>query len=352
MKKFILSLLLVMTGIGMTATEYGYRVEKIWDNGMYCAFTSLIKYKGYYYCTFREGKSHIFDEKGKAEGQIRIIRSKNLKKWESVLLTGEAGKDLRDPKLSITPDGRLMVSIGVSVYVGRVYKEQYSCTFFSTDGTHYTKPQRCQISGSDKHKGDWIWRVTWHGGTGYAVNYYTIDKEKFKTQLLGTTDGVNFKVISEFDIPGFPNEGTIRFYPDGRMAVMIRRDGRDCSTYWAVSPAPYTQWEWYEMPFFIGGPDFQIVNDRLMVAGGRSNQNPDWCTTCIYSGSPDNADLHPTFTLPSGGDTSYPGILVEKDEIIVSYYSGHETKRPSIYLARIPLKNFDWGFERTDVKYE
>ena len=42
-------------------------------------------------------------------------------------------------------------------------------------------------------------------------------------------------------------------------------------------------------------------------------------------------------TLPSGGDTSYPGLLVVGDKLWVSYYSTHETPKASIYLAKIPI---------------
>ena len=38
--------------------------------------------------------------------------------------------------------------------------------------------------------------------------------------------------------------------------------------------------------------------------------------------------------LPSGGDTSYPGIARDGDSVMVSYYSSHEG-RTSIYLARL-----------------
>ena len=41
--------------------------------------------------------------------------------------------------------------------------------------------------------------------------------------------------------------------------------------------------------------------------------------------------------LPSGGDTSYPGIIKVGDELWVSYYSTHETGNASVYLAKIPL---------------
>ena len=342
-KKLLFTFLLVLCCMGAAGKEYSYRVEKIWDNGLYNAFTSLIKYKGYYYCSFREAKGHVFDEEtGKAEGKVRIIRSRNLKKWESVLLAGEADKDFRDPKLSITPDGRLMVSIGISIYVNRECKSQYSCSLFSSDGQHFTQPQRCRIMGNEDHQNDWIWRVTWQGDTGYTVNYYLRKDNTRGMTLLSTKDGLTFQPLAEFQIPGFPNEATVRFHPDGRMAVMVRRDGAQNSTYWALSQPPFTQWEWKEIPFFVGGPDFQFLNEKCMVAGGRSLQNPGWCTTGIYAGNPETGRLHPLFTLPSGGDTSYPGILVEDKEVLVSYYAGHETHWPCIYLARIPLKNFDW----------
>lgn len=47
-----------------------YSVKKIWDNDSHTAFTSIIKYKGKYYCSFREGASHIFDKNGNAEGKV------------------------------------------------------------------------------------------------------------------------------------------------------------------------------------------------------------------------------------------------------------------------------------------
>jgi len=42
-------------------------------------------------------------------------------------------------------------------------------------------------------------------------------------------------------------------------------------------------------------------------------------------------------TLPSGGDTSYPGLLWHEERLWVSYYSSHEGKT-SIYLAVLGAK--------------
>ena len=40
--------------------------------------------------------------------------------------------------------------------------------------------------------------------------------------------------------------------------------------------------------------------------------------------------------LPSGGDTSYPGLVWHNDLLYMSYYSSHEGKT-SIYLAKIKI---------------
>ena len=117
MKHIIIFLTCLIAGChNLFSQDINYSVEKIWDNGKHCAFTSLIKYKGNYYCSFREGESHIFDSKGEANGKVRILQSPDGNRWESVALIGKQGFDLRDPKLSITPDGRLMVIIGGSIY--------------------------------------------------------------------------------------------------------------------------------------------------------------------------------------------------------------------------------------------
>jgi len=41
--------------------------------------------------------------------------------------------------------------------------------------------------------------------------------------------------------------------------------------------------------------------------------------------------------LPSGGDTSYPGLVIYDGKLWYSYYSSHEGKT-SIYLVTIPLR--------------
>ena len=100
-------------------------VERIWDEG-YSAFPSIVRYRGAMYVCFREGVSHIFDENGIAAGKTRILRSRDGRHWKSVALLSKEGYDLRDPKLSVTPDGRLMVMQGGSVYVDKKLVDRVS----------------------------------------------------------------------------------------------------------------------------------------------------------------------------------------------------------------------------------
>ena len=341
-RRIFILLTALFLGIGIQAQEkVQFSVQKIWDNGTYNAFTSLCKFKGRYYVAFREGRGHVFDENGKAEGKIRILSSRNGRKWTSVLLVGEEGKDYRDPKLAVTPDGRLSLSIGVSVYVDQQFVTQSPYVSFSADGRTFTAPQTCTVEDSQDHQYDWVWRTTWHQGTGYAVDYYTRKDGTRGLALMQTKDALHYSLLTELQGPDYANETTIRFLSDGRMAMMVRRDGGDCMGYWAVSPAPYTQWDWKRMPMRLGGPDFLMLSDEKVVATSRCHHIPGWATTSVYTGDAATGRFRQRLVLPSGGDTSYCGMLVENDELWVSYYSGHETHWPCIYLARIPLESLE-----------
>ena len=332
--------------IAMTAAAIGtprvmaqnvrYDVRKIWDNGSHCAFTSLIRFKGQYYCSFREGETHIFNSHGNAEGKIRILTSRDGKRWKALPLIGKQGYDLRDPKLSITPDGRLMVIIGGSIYRNRQIVGRIPQVLFSEDGRTFTPPEPIELDSAASSGTDWLWRVTWNGDTGYGVNYAMRPDGDADIHLVSTKDGIHYDLVATLPVDGFPNETTLRMLPDGRMAMLVRRDKGDAMGYWGVSEAPFTDWKFKRMEFRVGGPDFLPLDDGNIILGSRSYYIPSHNKTALYRGSADG-DFQEVLLLPSGGDTSYTGLLVEGDTLWVSYYSSHETPNASVYLARIPL---------------
>src|SRR5262245_55870358 len=105
-------------------------VTRIWDRAPHNAFTDLIRWHGKWYCAFREADAHVG-----GDGRLRVLESADGKAWEPVGLVQEDGIDLRDPKLSVTPDDRLMIVAGGSVYQGaKTLKGRQPRVAFSKDG--------------------------------------------------------------------------------------------------------------------------------------------------------------------------------------------------------------------------
>lgn len=304
-------------------------IRKIWDQAPHSAFTDLIRFQDKWFCTFREGTAHVG-----GDGRLRVLVSPDGATWTSAALLAEKGVDLRDPKLSITPDGRLMIVAGGSVYEGRRLVGRQPRVAFSKDGIAWTPTHRVL------REGDWLWRVTWHDGRAYGTSYRLVELDKTKNPkdqdwtlaLYSSPDGLHYDRITDLAVPDNPNETTLRFLPDGTMMALVRREGGNRRGWIGVSRKPYTQWTWHETKHRLGGPNFIVLPDDSIWAAGRSHVGD--VKTVLARMSPESYE--PVLTLPSGGDCSYPGLAWHEGLLWMSYYSSHEGKS-SIYLARIRL---------------
>jgi hypothetical protein len=314
-------------------------VTKVWDQGRHNAFTDLIRFGGRWYCTFREGDAHVG-----GDGKLRVLSSTDGTRWESVALVAETGIDLRDPKLSVTPDGRLMVVAGGSVYQGTRLLGRQPRVAFSKDGKEWTPTKR--VLG----EGEWLWRVTWHDGKCYGVSYDASQRDTeeakdaaktgkaepgpadWKLKLWVGPDGERFDLVTHLDVPGHPNETTLRFTPTGGMVALVRREGGSQKGWVGTSTAPYKEWTWKELPARVGGPNFLLAPDGPAVAAVRLYDGKVRTAVCLLD--PSGGKLDEALTLPSGGDTSYAGLVWHDGLLWVSYYSSHEGKS-AVYLARV-----------------
>lgn len=314
-------------------------VKKIWEEAEFNGLTDLIFFKGCWYCVFRESNTH---QNGK-NGTIRIIESRDGDEWKSVASFSEVGIDLRDPKLSETPDGHLMLLAGGSVYEKQKGKEDRYVTrqprvAFSLDAKNWT-PLKLIL---EPH--EWLWRVTWHQGKAYGVSYRLSDpqnlKRKWFVTLFESDDGIDYKKIVQWPITHNPNEATLRFLPSGEMIALVRREKRwSAGAYIGISKPPYKKWKWSETKHYFGGPNFLIFPDESMIAGGRLLlKSPYGFQMKTIVAKMDLEKLTPLLVLPSGGDTSYPGMVLKEDCLWVSYYSSHEGKT-AVYLAKIAIKS-------------
>jgi hypothetical protein len=321
-------------------------VKKIWDTAPHNAFTSLTKFEDEWFLTFRESTSHVPG----TDGAIRVLVSKDAGTWESAALITETGVDLRDPKFCSTPDGRLMLTIGGSIYDGvsapgakRKRTGARTRTSFSSDGRTWTAPlPACE-------EGQWLWRVTPRPAGGppfdppglpfplYGVAYSTESDHKFDLSLWSSSDGTAFSLITALN-PGrdlVPNETTLRFSDDGRMMALVRCERRGSNSFFGVSSPPYKDWSWTDTGHIIHGPDFLRLKDGRMYYSGRDYVDGKPNTTVGILTATGQA--MPMIVLRGGGDCSYPGLAEGPDgQLFVSYYSSHEGKT-AIYFARIKV---------------
>lgn len=322
--KAILTAVLIGAALAAGAAEPELiSVRKIWDSGGHNAFTDLIRFQDRWFCSFREAAAHVG-----GDGKVRIIESSDGEAWETAAVLAETGIDLRDPKLSITPAGRLMVVAGGSVYNGtKKLQGRQPRVAFSADGHDWSPPRRVLAEG------DWLWRVTWYKGQAYGVSYHAAIQANPERalQLYRSTDGLDWKPVAALDISGFPNETTLRFLRSGEAVMLVRREQEDQGGWIGSSRAPYTNWSFQSTTVRVGGPNFIELPNGSLVAGSRDHSQGKVKLSLFRM---TRGNLTPVLTLPSGGDCSYPGLVWHDGMLWVSYYSSHERKT-SIYLAKV-----------------
>lgn len=295
--------------------------EKIWDRAPHNAFTDLVRWRDKFYCAFREGQGHAGDV-----GKLRVVQSLDGTDWESVVALEMGDFDLRDAALSVTPDDRLMVLGGAQKNIDG---QRATGTFvsFSSDGQTFTAPKLVIPPGR------WLWRVTWHGPQAYGVSYGTNEGRPYSA-LLATADGESYAVIADKLLgEGWPTEARVRFTDDGTCWCLHRRDGSDGNTaYLGRAEPPYTDWHWKDTGVRFGGPNLLQLPNGDWIGVGRLYDGG--ARTSVVRVDGEAGTISELLRLPSGGDTSYPGLVWHDGLLWVSYYASHEGKT-SIYLAKL-----------------
>jgi hypothetical protein len=307
-------------------------VKKIWDGAPHNAFTDMTRFHDKWFCTFREAEGHR-----RGNGSIRVITSTDGEQWDSAALLSEEGVDLRDPKFSVMPDGRLLMAFGGSVYEHNAPKERQPRVAFSKDGRTWTAPQRVL------EKDDWLWRVTWHKGRAYGITYNVAGSlsptNEWTVRLVESKDGIAWRLVSKLAVTARPNEATVRFLANDDCVALVRREGLasdpDKEAWIGISRPPYKDWHWHSAGMQVGGPNFIVLPSGAMIASGRQyNAKP--ATNKTFVGGMTLETVKAELILPSGGDCSYPGMVWQDGLLWVSYYSTHEGKT-AIYLAKVRL---------------
>lgn len=304
------------------------QIIRISSRSPHSAFTDLLKMShGDMLCCYRQATNHVSND-----GALEITYLTGSGKVESRCRIALAGIDLRDPKLSSGPDGRIWL-IANARYADNenTTVKRRMMSWFSTDGKSWSSPHDLDLQGW------WLWRIIWRHDDAYGFAYNRgqdrIDlyqghpgKRMFcrKSHALGlTSHGL-----------GYPNESDMHVDDEGNMWALVRRDADSFSAQLGFSKPPFTRWQWHDLRCYIGGPAWAPLTATTMLVSGREWTGKALVTT-LWLLNLTNQKLEKIQTLPSGGDNSYPGLVISADKLFVSYYSGHKDNETRVYLATL-----------------
>jgi hypothetical protein len=271
------------------------------------------------------------------DGAIRVMTSLDGNDWQTQTVLSWQGGDLRDPKLSVRDDGQLLLTAGMRWSTHLNGREKlYSLGFLSVADTQVW--QEPVIDGMGK--ATWRWAPTWHDNKAYSVGYAGRDRQGC---LYQSDDGLRWRIHVAPFFPQntiFTNESSLAFDVNGTAYCLTRRDAiQGAAALLGTAQPPYLDWHWRKTNVALGGPKLlRLSNGEWIAAFRRINYRRGTARTLVQKLDVKTARFKPWLTLPSGGDTSYAGMIEHEGRLLVSYYSSHEAHQARIFIADIPLK--------------
>ncbi|TKB04931.1 hypothetical protein E5672_02230 [Alteromonas portus] len=300
---------------------------------IHAAFTDLIdnpfdKSSNSLLCCYRQATNHV-----SRDGVIVILTvSKKTFEVVSKVLVNEPGTDLRDPKLMF--DGhRIILTAFAKTIDENDQAHTKMLSIFTTTGK----------SWSSKHwfgdNGWWIWKPQWTNNKAFGFAYHR-PADYISLYEGDPTRAMRIHKANVFGLAknnkGFPNESALLFDAEGQATAFVRRDSDTFSAQFGTSRPPYTKWNWHDLGIYIGGPCAVALTATTYLVAGR---HVDWekraFSTCVWHFDATKKELTCLLTMPSSGDTSYPGLVLDNDLLYISYYSSHVDNQARVYLGKI-----------------
>jgi hypothetical protein len=282
-------------------------------------------------------------------GEIRVLRSGDMRTWEQVAVFSTLGDD-RDAHFAEL-DGRLFVVMGTwdfrhdNGHGLPSLSEVRGYIAWTADGETWSRLRGIYYPGW------WPWRIRAHDGALYSIAYTAIRPKPSvrENRLIRSRDGVTWEYLSTITGKFEAGEGDMLFHGGGQVTAIIRTNDKKgvlvCTT-----NEDATGWDVRRASTDIHSPAIACWGDRVFVAGRGIDPDKAWRTRLWEFRDGEFTEL---LTLPSGGDTAYPGLIPAPDAVAggpptfyVSWYSQHEKgERPgdsdhasNIYVGRIVVE--------------
>jgi len=222
--------------VGRRADQGGPRIGWCWDSRQKCRPRWKVptrisrRRQGANPCGLTpEGTAHV-----SPDGALRVITSQEGDTWESLALVESSDYDLRDAKLTVTPNDELMLN-GAGMIADADIR-YYSMTWFSLDaGKTWDKGRQIGDPGF------WLWRTQWNKDMAYSFGYSTErDRTQRKLRLYRSTDGRQFEThVRQLTAPAGCCEDRILFLKDGSALCLLRHETGDKMAQLGTSKPPY-----------------------------------------------------------------------------------------------------------------
>lgn len=304
-----------------------HQISRVSSPASHAAFTDLTACGDTFLCCYRQATNHV-----SGDGKIEIARLNsdgNVLERARIVVPGV---DLRDPKLSCDPNGRIWL-LAFARFQANEYghSDTRMMSWFSDNGRSWSGAHQF----GESHW--WIWRIGWGKKQAYGLAYNRgLDR-------LDLCIGHPHKQMFRHPKPamslakhglGYPNESALIIDQCEQITALVRRDADTFTAQLGQSKPPYRQWHWKSTGTYVGGPAITpLTSSHALVAGRRWTGRK--LVTQLWRMNLSNAVLTPLITLPSAGDNSYPGLVLQGDNLYMSYYSGHIDNQTRVYFAKL-----------------
>ena len=306
--------------------------------------TDMIQWNGETYIAYVTSPYHFSNE----ASTLHIKHSSDLHTWAEDSSFNPDKNDIRDPKFAIIGDRLFLYALDNNSFNPEPYQTVYS---YTEDGKDWTSLE--VVPGVD----GWLfWRPKSQDGVTFYNSAYWYHHGK--SILLKSTDGINWEIVSTINEGERNDETEIIFMPDGRMLATARLEYDESwlegalgdvrgSTLITVSEPPYITWTELTQSLVtrLDGPYLFSYHGRIYAVGryqpdlGKSGPLTDQGSifsrkrTALYEVRLDGL-LYLT-DLPSAGDTSYEGVILDGDTAYISYYTSPIKKDYSWILGML-----------------
>jgi len=299
-------------------------------DGRHNSNTDLISWRGAFWLVHAASPWHL----GSPDCRLRLWRSEDARRFEPVTEFRSEGEDIRDPKLAAIGDRLFLYALPNHGRMALPYTTVFAT---SEDGSRWSALQPVRTG----EEGWLFWRPkTRDGATWYVPAYW---HRHGRSALFSSWDGERWSLVSEIHRGDANDETDMEFLPDGRMLATCRLEGRadsplgssDACTLLATAAPPYTHWSKHRSDVTrLDGPALFRYRDRVLCVARHQPGRRGPLTrlggmlsrkrTSLFAVEPERL-VHLT-DLPSAGDTSYAGVVVQDRELLASYYTSDVTR--------------------------